>query len=214
MGPFDIRSAAAVHRGGRCALARRLQCRRQDAQESRGGDQWEGLSFPGRRAGRRRVGRARARIGRGAQDHRIPRKGVPRTGPPAGERRRLPPGRGARGDHASDQKLSFQQGRGWHDAGLRRRHGDRHAPRAPGILDRGQRSRICRLWHRRARIRLERLRRNRHARQDRADPGQRPGIRDRRGDAVSRQGHDLPRALDLQVRGSRAPGRGSRDHHP
>ena len=35
-----------------------------------------------------------------------------------------------------------------------------------------------------------------------------PGLRDRRRDAVSRQGDDLPRPLDLQVRGSLAQGRG------
>ncbi len=41
-----------------------------------------------------------------------------------------------------------------------------------------------------------------------------PGLRHRRRIAVPRQGDDLPRPLDLQVRGGLAPGRGGRDHRP
>ncbi len=41
-----------------------------------------------------------------------------------------------------------------------------------------------------------------------------PGFATRRSRAVQRQGDDLLRALDLQVRGSGPAGRGGRDHHP
>ncbi len=62
--------------------------------------------------------------------------------------------------------------------------------------------------------RLGRLRRHRHARQDRGDPHQRSGIRHQGRDAVSRPGNDLLRTLDLQVRGGRAARRHGRHHRP
>ena len=112
----------------------------------------------------------------------------------------------------SDQKLSFNKGAG----GMTLAMGDDMVLGTrrvqAGILDRGQRGRVRRLRHRCARVRLERLRGHRHARQDRADPRERSGLRDRRRDALSRQGDDLPRPLDLQVRGSRAQGRSGSDH--
>ena len=66
----------------------------------------------------------------------------------------------------------------------------------------------------RARGGLERLRRRRHARQDRGDPHQRPRLRDRRRETLPRPRHDLLRALDLQVRGGCSSGGRRGDHHP
>ena len=73
---------------------------------------------------------------------------------------------------------------------------------------------VRRTWSHSARVWMGRLRRHRHARQDRGDPHQRPGIRDRRCNAVSRPGDDLLRTLDLQVRRGRAAWRHRRHHRP
>jgi hypothetical protein len=58
------------------------------------------------------------------------------------------------------------------------------------------------LRRQRAGARLERLRAHRRHGQDRGRAGQRSRLRDRRRAAVPRQGDDLLRPLDLQVRGS------------
>ncbi len=115
----------------------------------------------------------------------------------------------------SAQALSFNRGAGGHDARLRRRHGDRLAPRAAAASIDGQRSRVRRLRHSRARGRAG------TTTQASTCEGKTalilvndPGLRHRRRSAVSRQGDDLPRSLDLQVRGSLAPGRSGRDHRP
>ena len=65
-------------------------------------------------------------------------------------------------------------------ARLPRRHGDPHAPGGTGGRARGQPAGLRRPWHRRARVRLERLCRPGHARQDGRGADQRAGLRDRR----------------------------------
>ena len=95
-----------------------------------------------------------------------------------------------------------------------RRHGHRHHQRQAGGHDQGQPAGVRRLRRRCARAALERLRRARREGQDRRHAGQRPRLPCQRRDAVRRQAHDLLRPLDLQVRGSRAPGRRRRADHP
>ncbi len=70
----------------------------------------------------------------------------------------------------------------------------------PKVELEGQRDRLRRLRHQRARARLERLCRRRRARQDGGHPGQRPGLAGRGpGRPVQRPGDDLLRPLDLQI---------------
>ena len=83
-----------------------------------------------------------------------------------------------------------------------------------GVLGRGGsagagagRRGVRRLRHQRARAEVERLRRRRRERQVGADHGERSARPGRRADAVRRQGADLLRPLDLQVRRGRASGR-------
>ena len=84
-------------------------------------------------------------------------------------------------------------------------------PRSEG---RRQRPGVRRLRRQRARAEVERLRRRRREGQDRGDVRQRPGLPRPGPEAVRRQADDLLRPLDLQVRGSRAPGRRRGADHP
>ena len=99
-------------------------------------------------------------------------------------------------------QLSLPAGRG-------RVLGRRDAARA-GAGRRGLR----RLRHQRAGTEVERLRRRRREGQVGVDHGQRPARAGRRADAVRRPRAHLLRPLDLQVRGSRAAGRGRRTADP
>ena len=107
---------AAVHSGRARGAARRLQRRRQDAPQGRGGDQWHGLPRTCRRRSPPTTSRG-ARPARGrADDARIHREGIPGARPAAGRGRRLPPGRRARRDHGQRPDAVVQQGCGRHGA--------------------------------------------------------------------------------------------------
>ena len=91
-----------------------------------------------------------------------------------------------------------------------------HLPRHAEDRRQGQRRRLRRLWHQRARARLERLcRRRREGARPSSSSSTIPTGRRRGCDGLfERPGDDLLRPLDLQVRGSGAPGRRRRDHRP
>ena len=171
---------------------------------------------PGRQPGRKPAGAGLGRVrgpraqypGRG-KDRPVHRRAL-RPGRAAARRRRrwlVPAGRaGAQPDRR---------------AGAGRVHHRRRHPRAgPGRGHRGgvpvpagqggaggRAAGVRRLRHHRPGAGLGRLRRPGREGQDRGDPGQRSGFRERPG-RFRRQGDDLLRPLDLQVRGSRAARRG------
>ncbi len=162
-------------------------------------------------AGARRVRRPRAgHAGRG-QDARLSGRAFRGRGPAAGQQRQVVPGRAAGRDH---RRGSRRAQRLWPGGGFavrgRKRLGRGELPRTGEHLAARQRAGVRRLRHRRARKGLERLRRDRHAREDRGHPGQRSRLAQRnRCRPLQRPGNDLLRALDLQVRGSGAARRGS-----
>ncbi|MCW0425881.1 hypothetical protein NB713_003824 [Xanthomonas sacchari] len=90
-------------------------------------------------------------------------------------------------------------------ADRRARRARRQQPGDPGRRAAG----VRRLRRQGARARLGRLQGRGPEGQDRGGADQRPRFRDRQG-RVRRQGHDLLRPLDLQVRGRRTAGRGRR----
>ena len=159
----------------------------------------------------RRVRRARAG-NEGRRAHRpVPRGGVQEARAPAGKHRRHVRAEGAARRHHRDQHAAADHRR-------RRRHEDLQVEGRGRRLDQARRRRrgnqrlrddLCRLRRDRARVQLGRLQGRRRQGQDHRRARERPaGARRRRSrearrQGLQRQGDDVLRPLDLQVRGGR-----------
>ena len=159
----------------------------------------------------RRVRRARAGD-EGRRAHRpVPRGGVQEARAPAGKHRRHVRAEGAARRHHRDQHAAADHRR-------RRGHEDLQVEGRGRRLDQARRRRrgdqrlrddLCRLRRDRARVQLGRLQGRRRQGQDHRRARERPaGARRRRSrearrQGLQRQGDDVLRPLDLQVRGGR-----------
>ena len=149
----------------------------------------------------------------------LPGDAVQGSRPQAGQSRRHLRAEGpARRHHRRRRQAAhLHEGCGQADAQVERRGGRVVETRGGQRPDRQVGRRVRRLWHRSAGIRLERLQEHRRHGQDHrrprqrsADSGSRRCVEARRED-VRRQGDDLLRPLDLQVRrrGAQGSGRGA-----